>query len=158
QVFGDQRTGGPEAAADIGERHALEIAGRVVVVDDGVEGSLIADVVPAGVRLAVHHHDRLGLVPVKLFDGDKFDIENLDHGPVFGPADRAVAGQAGRLGEARLHQVGEAEHAAEAVGVRVDVGHEGHAAGLLEAAQKPIRPAGGTGQEGVTIHDRFGAD
>src|SRR5262249_52347656 len=92
QVAGDQRTGRPDPAANVEERHAFEVAGRGVVVDDGVEWAEIAQVVPPGVGLAVHHDHRFAVRPGDRLDGQQVKVEQLDHGPVLGPADRAVAG------------------------------------------------------------------
>jgi len=61
-------------------------------------------------------------------------------GPVLRPVDQPVAGQPGRQPEFRLDQVGQAEHTAEAVRVRLDVGHEGHPRGVREPREKPVRP------------------
>ena len=75
-----------------------------------------------------------------VLDRDQVEVEQFDHGPVLGPADEAVAGHAGRLAEPGLDQVGQPEHAAQAVRVGLDVGDEGHARGVLQPREKTIRP------------------
>ena len=112
------------------------------MVDDRVEGSAVGQVVPAGVRLAVHHHHGARLPAVRFFDGNQVEVEQLDHRPVLGPADEAVAGQAGGLAQAHLDQVSQAHHAGETVGVGVDVGNERYAGCILKTVQKTVGTSG----------------
>jgi hypothetical protein len=88
---------------------------------------------PASVRLAIDHDDGLVLGPIELLDREQFEFEEIDHRPVLGPTDGAVAGEAGRLIEAGLDQMGQAEHATEAIGVGVDVRNERHPVNVFKA-------------------------
>ncbi len=156
QVTRHQGTGRPNSAADIQERNVLQVTMHFMVIDDGIERHFIGQMVPARVGLAVHHDRGFRFRPAQLLDRNQLDVENVHHRPVFGPVDGAVAGQAGRFAQADFHQMGQPEHAAEAVGILVDVRHKRNAAGLLQAAEKPIRTAGGCGQD-PTAHLGFGA-
>ncbi len=98
-----------------------------MVVDDGVERGVLGQVVPAGVRLAVHHDEDFPFLQLRFFDGNQIEVEKIDHRSVLSPADETVAGEAGGLAQADLDQVGQTHHAGETVGVGVDVGNEGDA-------------------------------
>ena len=141
EVLGDHRAGRPVAGADVGERDAVEVAGRVVVVDDRVKSDRLGERVPAGLGLAVDHHDRVARLPDDVLDGDQVEVQDLDHGPVLGPADEPVAGDDGRLAEPGLDQVGQPEHAAEAVRVGLDVGDEDDPIRGPQPGEEPVRPA-----------------
>ena len=97
-------------AANVNERDVPQLPRGGVMVDDGVERRAAFQRVPAGLRLAVHHHNGLVVGPVQVFDREQFQAQQFDHGPVFGPADRAVAGQAGGFAEAAFDQVSQAQH------------------------------------------------
>jgi hypothetical protein len=68
-----------------------------VVIDDAVEGAFAAEVVPPGAGLAVNHDNRFTGCPNNFFDGAKVNVEKLDHGTIFGPADDTVANQSRRF-------------------------------------------------------------
>src|SRR5262249_53568117 len=138
QVLGHHRTGRAHVAADVHELHVGQVAGRLVVVEDRVNGGFGVETVPAGVRLAVDHDDGLARVPADVLDGDQVQVEQLDHGPVLGAADEAVAGQSGVLSQADFHQVRQPQHRAEAVRVRVDVGDEGDEVGAFQTGQELV--------------------
>ena len=144
QVARYQRTGRTQPAAHVDERHAFEVPRRAMVIDDRVERQLRAEVVPAGVRLAVDHDHGLALAldPGHLLDRQQVDLQKLDHGPVLRPADEAVAGQARRFSQARLNEMSQAQHAAQAVWVRLNMRDEGNASRVGQARQKSIRSAG----------------
>src|SRR5262249_1275980 len=129
---------GAQAAADVHELDALEVAGRLVVVDDGVQGGLVSAGVPAGVRLAVHHDGNLARPPLKSVGRHEVDLQELDHGSVLGPAGDAVSGQGGRRGEGGFDQVGQAHHAGEAVRVGVNVGKEGDGGGISQPGEEAV--------------------
>ena len=68
-------------------------------------------------------------------------IEGLDHRPVFGPADGPVLRDLHRDADAGFDQVGQADHAPEAVGIRVHVGNDYHAVIVFQTGEKTIRAA-----------------
>src|SRR5262249_6479839 len=85
QVFGDQRAGGAQTAANVHERDVLQVAAGLVVVDDSVDGGPLVEAVSAGIWLAVHHHEGFAVFPFDIVDGDQFQVQVLDHGLVLGP-------------------------------------------------------------------------
>ena len=129
------------AAPDVGERDIIEVAGRVVVVENGVQRDRIREGVAAGPRLAIDHDDRVAGRPIDLFDGDQVQVKDFDHGAIFGPTDEAVAGDDGGFPEPRFDEVGQPEHAAEAVRVGLNVGHEHDPFGGLQPGQEAVGPA-----------------
>ena len=147
----------PEAAADVEERDAGQVAGRLVVVDDARRRctsplKLCRPVLGWLSTMTTASSSRQSMSSI----GDQVDVEQIDHGPVLGPADVAVAGQAGGLAEAGFDQVGQADHAPEAVGVGVHVGDES------DRLVTPTRPARKSirspGQSGLTaIHSGIGS-
>src|SRR5262249_17918727 len=81
------------------------------------------------------------------------DAEEIDHGGVLGPADRAVAGQARGYAEGALDKESKPHHAGEAIGVGVDVGNKGYRTNTRQAGQELVGKSG----FGSTVHRRFGA-
>ena len=136
----DQRAGRPEGGSHIHKRYVVQVAGRRVVVDDGVKRDIVPDRVPAGVRLTVHHDDGFARQKVGVLDRDEVQIEQLGHRPVFGPVDQAIAGQAGRDAELAFDQVSQPEHAAQAIRVGLDVGNERDPRGIAQPREKLVRP------------------
>jgi hypothetical protein len=102
---------------------------------------VFVETVPAGVRLAIDHHEGLSFGPGYLVDGHEVDVEQVDHGPVFGPADEAVAGQACALAEAGFHEERQPHHAAQAIRVGVDVRDKRDPGGIFQTCQEPIGTA-----------------
>src|SRR5262249_44854834 len=98
--------------------------------------------VPARVRLAVYHDNLLPLAPDHFLNGHEFDVQHFHHGPVLGPADQAVAGEARWLLKAGFDKVGQTHHAAEAVRVGLDVGDKGDCGGIRQACQESVGATG----------------
>ena len=148
QVLRDDGTGRPDILPDVEESDVFEIARRLVMIDDGVYRTRgPQERMSARARLAVDHDDRVGIVPDDVFDRHEIDVEDVDHRPILGPADLAVARQAGRNAEALVNEMGQPHHACEAVRIRLDVRYEGHGSEIGEAGQELIRAS----REGPTV-------
>jgi hypothetical protein len=138
QILRHQGAGGAEIVAEIRERHPLEVARGIVMIENGVERAVFVQVVPARVGLAIDHDHRFLVYPIHLVDRVQFDVEQLDHGSVLGSTDQSIACQAGGLLQAGLDQVSQAHHGSQAIRVRVHVGYEGHTPERFEAGQETI--------------------
>ena len=124
QILGHDGTRRPVARADIREGNAFQIARRVVVIDHRIKFHRVREGVPARVRLAVHHHDRIALGPFHVLDLHEVQVEHVHHGAILGPAYQAVAGDERRLPQTLFDEVGQPEHAAQAVRIGLNVRHE----------------------------------
>src|SRR4051812_14931219 len=92
EIAGNQRAGRPDTSAYVQEGYSVQIAGRLMMVDHGVNGGFAIERMPACFGLAVHHDDSFLFVPADLLNGNEVEIEGIDHGPVFSPTNRAVLG------------------------------------------------------------------
>src|SRR5215510_14800391 len=110
---------------------------------------------PAGVRLAIDHDQRLALLPLDLADWNQFEVEQINHRLVFGAADQAVAGHPRRNAKGRLDQMGQPHHAAEAVRVGVDMRNKSDRSHRSQAVQEAIRTP--DDRCCFAVHGRFGA-
>jgi hypothetical protein len=119
----------------------FKVAGRVVVVDDGVKRHGFAERVSPSAGLAVNHYHCVVGTPLHLFDGGQVEVEYVHHRLILRAADEPIARDEGRFAESSFYEVGEAQHAAEAVGVRLHVGDEYDTLKGGETQQEPIRPA-----------------
>src|SRR5437868_4920741 len=115
------------------------------MVDDGIERYIGCQAVAAGIGLAVHHHYRLTRLVSQFIDGFEVDFEQIDHRLVFGPADETVTSEASRLAKTGFDQMGQPEHATEAVRVGMNMGNEGDQLGLYQAIEKAVGTAGEDG-------------
>jgi hypothetical protein len=108
-----------------------------VVIDDGIEWD-VAERVPAGVRLAVHHHNRFARHKIHIFNRHEVEVEQLDHCPVLGSVDQPVASDSRRFPESALDQVRQPQHAAEAVRIGLHVGNESDARRIAQPREELI--------------------
>src|SRR5580765_5481737 len=125
-----------------------------MMIDDGVNRNILAEGMTAGVGLTVNHDNRFAWFPVNFVDGNQIEVEQINHRPVFGPADMAISSNAGRQSQARLYQVSQADHAAQAVWVGLHMRNKGDSWHVAQTSQEAV---GSTSQGGPTINAGFGA-
>src|SRR5262249_29504675 len=92
--------------------------------------------------------------PDNLFDGLQVDAEDLDHGPILGPANEPVAGQSSRFVQASFDEVCKPEHAAKAIRIWVHVGDKGYESCVRQSGQETV---GTSGRKRFAICTRVGA-
>ena len=110
-----------------------------MVIDDGVNGNLLIEGVPAGAGLTVDHDQSVVVLPANLVDGNEIDVEQIDHGLVFRPANLAVTGQLRRHTQTRFDEMSQAHHAAETVGIGLNVRDKSYLPVVGKTSQELIR-------------------
>ena len=136
QVLRDERAGRPEGRADVRERHAVQVARRVVVVDDRVEAVVSESVCrPVFGWLSTITTASSGRQSTSSI-GTRSRWRTSTIARFSARLMRPSRVMTCRLAESGFDQVGQPEHAAEAVRVRVDVRNEDDSFGFVNPIRK----------------------
>ena len=100
---------------------------------------IIRNRMPAGAGLAIDHHHGIFFTPIDLLNRFEIDVQAAYHRLVLCPAYETITGENAGLLQLFLEQVSQAEHTAQAVRIRVNVGNEDDALEAIKAFQQLMR-------------------